>query len=59
MGSVILRSNRHINNSTGESVIDMSDTPTLMLQGTKDGLLRVSRGSEAYWHSTENIGKAQ
>jgi hypothetical protein len=29
----------------------------LTLLGEKDGLLRISRGAEAYWHQQININK--
>lgn len=35
------------------------DVPTLTLNGELDGLLRISRGAEAYWHSMVNIDKSQ
>jgi hypothetical protein len=33
--------------------------PTLTIGGTKDGLMRVSRVAESYWHSYTNIEAAQ
>ena len=48
MGSVLLRGKRNITDS-GETHFDYK-TPTLTLLGEKDGLLRISRGAEAYWH---------
>jgi hypothetical protein len=48
MGSVLLRGKRNITDS-GSSYFDYP-TPTLTLLGEKDGLLRISRGAEAYWH---------
>ena len=57
MGSVILRGNHSINDD-GTTHFDYS-VPTLTLGGTKDGLMRVSRLAEAYWHSQINIEDAQ
>ena len=48
MGSVLLRGKRNITDS-GETHFDYK-TPTLTLLGEKDGLLRISRGAEAFWH---------
>lgn len=53
MGSVLLRS-WHSINEDGTTKWDY-DVPTLTLGGTKDGLLRVSRVAEAYWHQYKNI----
>lgn len=53
MGSVLLRSNHSINDD-GSTHWDY-DVPTLSLAGTKDGLLRISRVAEAYWHQYTNI----
>lgn len=33
--------------------------PTLTLNGELDGLLRISRGAESYWHQKVNIDKSQ
>ena len=57
MGSVILRGNHSINED-GTTHFDY-DVPTLTLGGTKDGLMRVSRLAEAYWHSEINVEDAQ
>ena len=57
MGSVLLRENHSLNDD-GTTHFDY-DVPTLTLGGTKDGLMRVSRLAEAYWHSHENIEAAQ
>jgi len=53
MGSVLLRNTRTINES-GNTAFDY-DVPTLTLVGDKDGLLRITRGAESYWHQTKNI----
>ena len=53
MGSVILRNNRKINDD-GTSHMDY-DVPTLTLAGTKDGMSRVTRVAEAYWHQYDNV----
>ena len=57
MGSVLLRSNRKINED-GTTHVDY-DIPTLTLGGTKDGLMRVTRLAEAYWHQYDNIEASQ
>lgn len=57
MGSVLLRSNHKINDD-GSTHFNY-DVPTLTLGGTKDGLMRVTRLTEAYWHAIENIEEAQ
>jgi len=57
MGSVLLRNTRSISGS-GTTIFNFT-TPTLTMQGTKDGLLRVSRGAESYWHSITNLDKSQ
>ena len=54
MGSVLLRSNHKINDD-GTTKWDDNIVPTLTLAGTKDGLLRISRVAEAYWHQYKNI----
>lgn len=53
MGSVLLRSARNI--TADGSTVFHSATPTLTLVGEKDGLMRISRGAEAYWHQAENV----
>ena len=57
MGSVLLRDNRKINDD-GTTHFDYQ-IPTLTLGGTKDGLMRVSRLTEAYWHSQINVEASQ
>lgn len=57
MGSVLTRDQRSIN-SDGTTKIDYS-VPTMMVGGTKDGLMRISRVSESFWHSHENIEDGQ
>ena len=57
MGSVLLRENHSLNDD-GSTHFDY-EVPTLTLGGTKDGLMRVSRLAEAYWHSSVNIEAAQ
>ena len=48
MGSVLLRDYHEINDD-GTTKWNY-DVPTLTLSGTKDGLLRITRVAEAYWH---------
>jgi alpha-beta hydrolase superfamily lysophospholipase len=49
MGSVLTRDQRTIN-SDGTTKIEYN-VPTMSVGGTKDGLMRISRVSEAFWHS--------
>ncbi len=53
MGSVLTREKRVIN-PDGTTKYNYP-VPTLSIGGTKDGLLRISRLAEAFWHSNENI----
>lgn len=53
MGSVLLREKRYINDK-GETIFKL-DTPTLTIAGSKDGLSRITRAAESYWHSVINI----
>lgn len=53
MGSVLLRNTRNITES-GKTVFHY-DIPTLTIAGELDGLLRVSRAAESYWHQYINI----
>ena len=48
MGSVLTRDKRQLNDDG--STHFTQQVPTLTLGGTKDGLMRVSRLAEAYWH---------
>lgn len=57
MGSVLERKQRSINDD-GTTAFDY-DVPTLTLSGEKDGLMRVTRGVEAYWHQETNIQSSQ
>jgi hypothetical protein len=56
-GSVLLRNTRSIQKD-GTTKFDF-DVPTLTLNGELDGLLRISRGAESYWHQKINIDKSQ
>jgi hypothetical protein len=58
MGSSLLRNTRKITES-GSTLFEGYETPTLTLLGVKDGLLRISRGAEAFWHQEENIDESQ
>lgn len=58
MGSALLRDKRTIAES-GSTLFKEDYTPTLTLLGSKDGLLRISRGAEAFWHQEENIDESQ
>ena len=49
MSSVLLRDRRHIDETEGTTVYDYT-VPTLTIGGSKDGLMRVTRVAESYWH---------
>jgi len=57
MGAVLLRNTRQIN-TQGKTVFDF-DVPTLTLSAELDGLMRISRAAEGYWHQSVNIQKSQ
>ena len=57
MGSVLTREKRQIN-PDGTTKYNYP-VPTLSIGGTKDGLLRISRLAEAFWHSNDNITQSQ
>jgi len=57
MGSVLTRDTRSINKD-GTSQYNYK-VPTLTIGGTKDGLMRISRVAESFWHSHININKTQ
>lgn len=57
MGAAITRDHREIN-SDGTTKYNYN-VPTLTLGGTKDGMMRISRIAEAFWHSDVNIEKSQ
>lgn len=58
MGSGLLRDKRHNDNSTGHTVFDYK-LPTLVFAGSKDGLYRITRNAESYWHQVMNIDPSQ
>ena len=58
MGGSFARDKRHNDNSTGLTVVD-HPVPSLIIAGTKDGLYRVSRNAETYYHHVANINPAQ
>jgi len=57
MGSALERGTREIQ-ADGTSHFNFG-TPTLTLGGTKDGLMRISRVAESFWHAHENISSEQ
>jgi len=58
MGSVLLRNTRSLTDE-GRTEFKAGVPPTLTLVGEKDGLLRITRGAESYWHQTKNIVDSQ
>lgn len=57
MGSTLTRETRGLE-SDGTSIYNYG-VPTMTIGGTKDGMMRISRIAESYWHSTVNINNAQ
>jgi len=53
MGSVLLRTTRAIE-SNGKTKFNF-ELPVLTITGTKDGLMRVTRAAESFWHSNVNV----
>lgn len=49
MGGSLMRNKRSNDNSTGLTFFDYP-VPTLVLAGNKDGLYRITRNAESYWH---------
>lgn len=58
LGSVMLRQYRSISKDDGSSVFDFP-ADTLTIGGTKDGVMRITRVAEAYWHQVKNINSSQ
>ena len=58
MGSVLLRNQREITDE-GKTKFKDHNTPVLTLVGEKDGLMRISRGAESFWHQSKNIDQSQ
>ena len=54
MGSVLLRDTRSVQTTDGSTLYNYS-VPTLTVGGSKDGLMRLSRVAESYWHQVTNI----
>jgi len=57
MSSALLRDKRSIQED-GTTLFNIT-TPTLTLGGTKDGLMRITRIAESYWHQFTNITPEQ
>lgn len=57
MGSVLTRDHRSIE-ADGTSKFNYN-VPTLTIGGTKDGLMRISRVAESFWHAHDNITPSQ
>lgn len=58
MSSVLLRDSRSVQESDGTTLYDFN-TPTLTMGGTKDGLMRITRVAESYYHQVTNISPSQ
>ena len=57
MGSTLTRDKRSISDD-GSTHFDYG-VPTMTIGGTKDGLMRISRIAESFWHSEKNIDSTQ
>ena len=57
MGSTLTREHHSIQ-ADGTTWFDYP-VPTLTIGGTKDGMMRISRIAEAFWHSSKNINEDQ
>lgn len=57
MSSALTRDKRSIQED-GMSLFT-TDTPTLTIGGSKDGLMRITRIAESYWHQITNITPSQ
>ena len=53
-GQVIQRQYVSLDQTTGSSLIDFN-VPSLTLAGDMDGLMRVTRVAEAYYHTQKNV----
>lgn len=58
LGSVMNRQYRSISKDDGSTVFDFP-ADTLTIGGTKDGVTRITRVAEAYWHQIKNINSSQ
>jgi len=57
MGSVLTRDKRSID-TDGTTVFDYG-VPTMAIGGSKDGLMRMSRVAESFWHTNMNVNEHQ
>lgn len=57
MGSVLTRE-KHTINDDGTTQMNYG-VPTMAVTGSKDGLMRISRAAESFWHSNININSLQ
>lgn len=58
MGGSILSKHRHIDETSGKTIID-NKVSTLILAADRDGLYRISKNAESYYHLKKNINKNQ
>lgn len=58
MGGSILKSEREEDQSTGQTILK-NKIPTLVLGAERDGLYRITREAEAYYHHVVNINPSQ
>ena len=57
MGSVLLKHNHFINDK-GETEFKKDIPPSLTLGGDKDGLMRITRVADSYYHQIKNIASS-
>jgi len=58
LGSVMNRQYRSISKTDGSTVFDFP-ADTITIGATKDGVTRITRVAEAYWHQIKNISSSQ
>lgn len=58
MGSSLIRDFHHNDNTTGNTIID-HPVSTLTLGGSLDGVFRITRNAEAFYHHVQNVHETQ
>lgn len=58
MGGTLHKLQRSHDDSTGRTIIK-NKLPTLVMHAERDGLVRITRGAESYFHQVQNIQDSQ